>query len=194
MIKILTPPTPPTPSRRLPGLVSAALCAGAIACSTQAPSSPPPELPDPGPDGTYERTLPQPPPFESRYIGLQLGAELDSCRVEAPKFFFDGTEPRPQDQSRVRALADCLNLEKFADTQVMLVGHADPRGTEQYNKGLSMDRAETVRQKLIDNGVNRDRIQLKAAGEEDAKGDQPNFSYGYDRRVDVIQIGLFMHP
>lgn len=166
----------------------------AAACSTQQPTSPPPELPEAGPDGEYQVRLPQPPPPEQATIHLELGAELDSCRIDAPKFFFDGTEPRPQDHARIKALADCLNHERFQDTHVLLVGQTDPRGSDDYNRQLGLERARSIEQHLIDAGVADERIEVQSTGESTAKGDQELYSYGYDRRVDVVQIGLVVRP
>ncbi len=176
-------------------LVAALLLGGTLsACASQSPSSPPPQLPEAGPDGEYHVTLPQPPPAEPRYIGMELENDLQGCAIEAPKFFYDGTETRPQDAARLRALADCLNRNEYADSQVLLVGKADPRGSDAYNQELGRARAEDIKRLLVEDGVDADRIAIQSAGEEAAVGDSEAYSYGYDRRVDIVQIGLVARP
>ncbi len=164
------------------------------ACASQQPASPPPQLPDAGPDAEYQVVLPQPPPAESRYIGLELENDLQGCAVEAPKFFYDGTRPRPQDEPKLEALADCLNRSQYEKSQILLIGKADPRGPDDYNEELGKERAEAIKKLLVERGVDAERITISSAGEEVAVGDTEAYSYGYDRRVDVIQIGLVARP
>ena len=45
-------------------------------------------------------------------------------------------------------------------------GHADERGTREYNLALGQRRAESVASYLIANGVNRNRLTVKSYGEE----------------------------
>ncbi len=169
------------------------LALGASACASSTPNSPPPHLPDPGADGTYQAKLPKPPPAESRTIQLQLGADLKRCDVKDPHFFYDETVVRPQAVPEMKRLAACLTTKPFSDVDVLLVGRADPRGSADYNEKLAQKRADYVRNMLIDYGVPSDRIQVAARGEAGALGDTDKASYGYDRRVDVVQLQV-IHP
>ena len=45
-------------------------------------------------------------------------------------------------------------------------GHADERGTREYNLALGQRRAESVADYLISNGVKRNRLNVKSYGEE----------------------------
>ncbi|HSV30146.1 MAG TPA: OmpA family protein, partial [Candidatus Omnitrophota bacterium] len=51
--------------------------------------------------------------------------------------------------------------------QVAIIGHADRAGSDEYNRRLSAERAETVRDVLVSQGIPADRIQLEARGEAD---------------------------
>ena len=65
----------------------------------------------------------------------------------------------------IRELAEFMN--KFTDTEVIVEGYTDDRGSAQYNQSLSQRRAEAVRQVLIsDYGIAASRIQAKGYGEE----------------------------
>tara|TARA_B100000029_G_scaffold499592_1_gene570203 strand:+ start:713 stop:1597 length:885 start_codon:yes stop_codon:yes gene_type:complete len=48
----------------------------------------------------------------------------------------------------------------------VIVGHADTRGSKQYNLKLSLKRAETVKNILIENGINEKNISILGKGED----------------------------
>ena len=58
--------------------------------------------------------------------------------------------------------------ELMCDPQakVILDAHTDPVGTEDYNAGLAVRRAEAVRDRLVAHGIDSDRIVLGIFGEE----------------------------
>jgi len=57
-------------------------------------------------------------------------------------------------------------LKENPDITIVISGHADERGTREYNLALGQRRAEAVRDYLILNGVNKNRINVKSFGEE----------------------------
>jgi peptidoglycan-associated lipoprotein len=57
-------------------------------------------------------------------------------------------------------------LQKNASATVIIEGYADERGTREYNLGLGKDRAESVKQILVNNGVVADRIGVLSYGKE----------------------------
>jgi outer membrane protein OmpA-like peptidoglycan-associated protein len=79
-----------------------------------------------------------------------------------------------------------LNSDKLATFSFEVQGHADPRGTAEWNQRLSEERADAVRQYLVQNqGVAPDR--LKPVG----KGDREPLNTQYpaaaeNRRVTIV--------
>jgi outer membrane protein OmpA-like peptidoglycan-associated protein len=69
----------------------------------------------------------------------------------------------------LKALAeDYKNYLKYMpDAHLILGGHADPRGTPEYNKKLTERRVERTKTFLVEHGVPADHFELKAFGEED---------------------------
>jgi OmpA family len=65
--------------------------------------------------------------------------------------------------------------------RLVLDGHCDPRGTDPYNIGLAIRRAESVRDRLTDLGVPNAQIVEAIYGEDGAR--RP--TYAGDRRVTV---------
>jgi len=78
-------------------------------------------------------------------------------------------------------------MKQYPDQKVVIEGHTDSRGDEDYNMDLSRERAFAVRQALVEQGVAARRIQTKGLGEAmpvasnaSGSGRQQN------RRVEVI--------
>tara|TARA_R110000782_G_scaffold24497_1_gene63798 strand:+ start:768 stop:1283 length:516 start_codon:yes stop_codon:yes gene_type:complete len=110
--------------------------------------------------------------------------EADETLGTVIYFDFDSSEVRAQDQDIVAAHAIRLNEDSFAS--VRLEGHADERGSREYNIGLGERRAQAVRQLLMIQGVNASQIQTVSFGEErpDAMGSSES-DYARNRRVEI---------
>jgi peptidoglycan-associated lipoprotein len=57
-------------------------------------------------------------------------------------------------------------LAQYADVQIQIEGHADERGTREYNLSLSARRATAIRNFLISEGVSAKRVSSIAYGKE----------------------------
>jgi outer membrane protein OmpA-like peptidoglycan-associated protein len=99
-------------------------------------------------------------------------------------FDFDKSDIRADQTQDLKA-----NLELVKQNQegfIILGGHADERGPENYNIKLSAKRAEIIKNYLISNGVSADRIITYAYGETSPKYLGHNEeSWQYNRRVDI---------
>jgi len=126
----------------------------------------------------------------ARYIRIDFGPDtFAECRRVSPKFPFDSAVTYAQDREQLGAFAECLNDPGMKGRTLLLVGRADPQGNEAYNEELGMKRARAIRQLLLENGITQDRIELASEGAKGAVGDKPEYSLGYDRRVDVVVKG-----
>lgn len=56
-------------------------------------------------------------------------------------------------------------LQNFPNITIEVQGHTDARGADAYNYWLSHDRAQAVRQYLIDHGINNSRLTFRGFGE-----------------------------
>jgi len=97
-------------------------------------------------------------------------------------FDFDSSEVRAQDRDLVAGHAISLTDNSFGS--VRLEGHADERGSREYNIGLGERRAQAVRQMLMIQGVKASQIQTVSFGEErpEAMGSSES-DYAQNRRV-----------
>lgn len=97
------------------------------------------------------------------------------------------------DQSMLRSNEDEVmeaNLAALKDNpnmHIILGGHADERGTWEYNLALSEQRAKTIQKYLIDNGIAPERITIYAFGKDyPLKEGHDEASRSYNRRVDIL--------
>ncbi len=99
-------------------------------------------------------------------------------RLALHSVYFIVNQPRPNDktggllpsqQQTLIALATDFKkyLETKPDAQLILGGHADHRGTAEYNMALSRRRVDGVKNFLVQQGVPEASIQVKAFGEDE---------------------------
>ncbi|MFN3743497.1 MAG: peptidoglycan-associated lipoprotein Pal [Hyphomicrobiaceae bacterium] len=79
-------------------------------------------------------------------------------------FSTDSTELSPEAQQTLTAQARWL--QKYAQYTITIEGHADERGTREYNIALGARRAQAVRDFLARNGVSAARIRIISYGKE----------------------------
>ncbi len=88
------------------------------------------------------------------------------------------------EEERVRTLAEYL--DKNRSLHVRLDGHADPRGTDEYNNVLSAERATNVAKTLNKYGIDYSRIMVEFHGSSYANTDSNSLDqFSLDRRVDI---------
>lgn len=89
----------------------------------------------------------------------------DWSEISIPTIYFDFDKStlRPEAQAELDKLADQLNAAKEYD--IVIGGHTDNIGTEQYNMGLSERRAQAVVKYLLRKGVNNAYVGSNNYGE-----------------------------
>jgi peptidoglycan-associated lipoprotein len=99
-------------------------------------------------------------------------------------FDFDSAELRPEDTDIVARHA--MQLAGNSNLRVRLEGHADERGSREYNIGLGERRSQTVRRMLLIQGAATSQISTVSFGEERpaAMGDSED-DYAQNRRVEI---------
>jgi len=56
-------------------------------------------------------------------------------------------------------------LQRYPDLHVEIAGHASSEGTTEFNLSLSQSRTQTVRDYLIDKGIDPERLTARGYGE-----------------------------
>ena len=83
-------------------------------------------------------------------------------------------------KSAVAAMKDNSSIK------ITISGHADERGTREYNLALGQRRAESIRDYLAINGINANRVTVKSYGEERPLSDgSDETSYAKNRRAEI---------
>lgn len=100
-------------------------------------------------------------------------------------FDFDTSEIKPE--ARDVLIAHAQYLANNPDQHVRLEGHADERGTKEYNLALGERRANAVERFLIVNGASRNQIETVSYGEEKpAVMGTGESVWAQNRRVELI--------
>ena len=146
------------------------------------------------------QTVPDPEPTDTTYgdsgastDGMSDGGMGDGEYIDDPSagelatviyFDFDSSEVRPQDQDTVSRHA--MQLGDNSRLSVRLEGHADERGSREYNIGLGERRSQAVRQMLLIQGVSSSQISTVSFGEErPAAFGSSEMDYAQNRRVEI---------
>lgn len=79
-------------------------------------------------------------------------------------FTTDSSDLTPEAQQTLAAQARWL--QRYPQYTITIEGHADERGTREYNIALGARRAATVRNYLAQNGINGQRIRTISFGKE----------------------------
>lgn len=89
----------------------------------------------------------------------------EAVALETVYFDFDKSDLRQDARDTLSKNAEAL-LKKVADAKIKIEGHADERGSDEYNMALGDRRAKSAEKYLINLGVSADRLSTVSYGEE----------------------------
>jgi peptidoglycan-associated lipoprotein len=155
--------------------IAATVSAGA--CAKKKPD-PPPAAPTSTPAEAPRTTPipPPPPPTPPRENTPRTPTEdevfasktLEALNAEKPlgDVFFALDSAQLGDDARPILQRNVEWMKRWPSTKIMVEGHADSRGTAEYNLALGEKRATAVRAYLLSLGLSADRIQVVSKGKE----------------------------
>lgn len=127
-------------------------------------------------------------PSSTAYVQVEESSSttcsLPNDEERAPKFDYDEATLRPRGEGILDGVAACLTDGPMKGETVTVIGHADPRGSDEYNQKLGEKRARAASGYLTAHSVDASRIRIDSRGEEAATG-QDEASWKRDRRVEV---------
>lgn len=107
----------------------------------------------------------------------------------AIRFDFDSARIRPDSFRAVGLMADALNHPYLQGYRFLIVGHTDGKGNREYNLKLSQQRADAIREALVNPfGIGATRIEAVGLGEEQLLN-RANPEAAENRRVQLINVG-----
>ncbi|MDH3695651.1 MAG: OmpA family protein [Gammaproteobacteria bacterium] len=128
-------------------------------------------------------------------LDLETREDERGLVVLLPDVFFEyGKFELSKDaQDKIERISELLNDEKAVERKILVEGHTDSHGSEEYNLELSRKRAEAVKSELMFGNVRPDRIETQWAGESKpmAANENPDGSDNpegrqLNRRVEVV--------
>ena len=100
--------------------------------------------------------------------------------------YFLGDSDELTDESKMVATQVLAEIGKTPLAEVVIIGHTDTTGTQDYNDELSLSRANVVRDKLIKQGVEPNRIETAGRGERELMIKTPDeTTEPRNRRVEI---------
>lgn len=112
-------------------------------------------------------------------------AEKEKDAFVSTKIYFAFDDASLSEQARNRLRKKAQWLRKNSEPTVIIEGHCDERGTDEYNLALGSRRAESVKDYLVNAGVNPARLITISYGEEQpaVEGQNPE-AWAKNRRVE----------
>ncbi|SFC46217.1 Outer membrane protein OmpA [Parapedobacter composti] len=102
-------------------------------------------------------------------------------------FDFDKTEVKPAARENIGKLVASLNQEP--DTDILVIGHTDNKGTDSYNQGLSERRAKAVRDYAVSQGLAARRIKTEGRSfHEPIADNSTEAGRAQNRRVEIVIV------
>lgn len=184
-------------TRHVFAAVSVFCLLGVLGCARRAqptpPSSPPPvvqEAPPPPPAPAPEPTQPAPaaeaPLTEDALFARKSVADLNA-EMPLADIFFDYDASGVRDDARAVLERNSEWLRRWPSTRVTAEGHADARGTNQYNLALSDRRARSAIDYLAALGIPAERLVAVGRGEESPScQDETEICWQQNRRVRFV--------
>lgn len=94
------------------------------------------------------------------------GSQQEFLVSVGDRVFFETDSSALTQQAQTTLSQQAVWLGRYPQYRVAIEGHADERGTREYNIALGLRRATTVVNFLVARGVNANRINRKSFGKE----------------------------
>lgn len=133
---------------------------GLAACAKKAPDT----LPPAPVDNTGTDTQPTTPPTTGAAVGTQ--AHFAAAVGSSTTIYFDTDRYNVDSQDAAALQAQAQYFARYPQITFTIEGHADERGTREYNLALGERRADAAKAYLVSLGVAPNRISVVSYGKE----------------------------
>ena len=122
--------------------------------------------------------------LEQRPDGVIEDADKIKGLLQPVYFDFDKSTVKESERAKIQAAKDYL--ASHATYRIQFEGHADWRGTDEYNLALGDRRAAAAKKYLISLGVPADKVESNSKGSLEASKNADDATMTKDRRAEVI--------
>jgi peptidoglycan-associated lipoprotein len=119
-----------------------------------------------GPGGTSDATTRLTVNQGTAAVGDSSPSLRDLFQRNVKDAFFAYDSYKVDDETSQLLASDAKFLQQHSDVKFTVEGHCDERGSEEYNLALGASRAEAVKQALVAQGVDAQRIATNSVGKE----------------------------
>jgi outer membrane protein OmpA-like peptidoglycan-associated protein len=117
----------------------------------------------------------------------QSAESMAAVNLNIP-FEYNSSELKPEASAQLKQLKSALTRDSLRNDRFLVAGHTDAKGNPQYNKQLSLRRAESVKHFLVSNGIDAGRMDTVGYGSEHPLApDRPDDPQ--NRRVEIRDLG-----
>ena len=188
-------------SKRFGVVLALIMIVGLTGCRKKPPVQPPPTpappppvvQPTPTPPPPPPPPKPTPPPVTPTKVPTEdeifAAWSLADLNAKAPlaDVFFEYDKADLSEATRATLQKNSDYLRRWTSTRVLVEGHADSRGTNEYNLSLGERRAASVRDYLVTLGIPATRFSIVSKGEEEpACREENDACWGRNRRAHFI--------
>lgn len=151
------------------------------------PTPTPTPTPEPTPEPTAVPTVvPTPEPTPA-----VVPSRTYSFELRPVEFDFDSAKLRPESMAMVARLGRFLHANPEAWGTMIVEGHTDSRGPDEYNRKLSQNRASAVRKVLMEQGIPAQKLAAIGYGESRPRiKAETKVAWQKNRRVDFTVEGI----
>jgi peptidoglycan-associated lipoprotein len=169
-------------------LLKSAILTASVLALAACGQKPPPELPPAPTTNTGPSTATtQTRPVET---GPVPGSQADFlATVSSDRVFFDTDRFNIDTQDQQTLQSQARWLSQYPSKRIIVEGHADERGTRDYNLALGERRANSAKNYLVALGIAPSRIQVVSYGKErpDALGSNEQ-AWAQNRRAVTVTV------
>lgn len=105
-------------------------------------------------------------------------------QLGAVYYDYDSSVIKQAERAKLQAAADFLKANP--QHRLLLEGHCDWRGTDEYNLGLGDRRATAAKSYLTSIGVAADKVEIVSKGSLEAKKNADDATMAKDRRAEIV--------
>lgn len=120
-----------------------------------------------------------------------MSKSLEQINLEAPlkMIHFDFDRYFIREDAKPSLEANAAWLKKFRSVKILIEGHCDERGTEEYNLALGEKRAKSTMDYLVSLGISPDRIKIISYGKsQPLDPDHNEIAWQKNRRAQFLII------